>query len=399
MRTGGWWGGLATGLALSTLGLAMAAQYDQLPSPSTLLTQTLARLDQYYVQPVDNAALTDKALSAMVSSLDRYSQYLRPDDIRSLEELADGHYDGLGLEVAFKDNKLLITQPLPGSPAAVAGLKKGDEIVKIDGHPVAGASLESLVKALRHGGKGQVELQVRRGEQLRHWTLSPGRVDVPSVSAQVLDGQRLWLRISQFQDSTASEVRRSLQQYHPQLAILDLRGNPGGVLQSAVAVADLFLDAGPIVSTQGRSDEANHQYLAHSGDPFERLPLLVLLDKQSASAAEILAGALQDRHRALVLGQTSFGKGTVQTLIPLAGGQRALKITTARYLTPSGRLIDGTGIMPDVAAGTVLADARQRSLLKSHYPLTRAAEVAREGQWADDALLWEAIKLTEKPSS
>ncbi|WKE65476.1 S41 family peptidase [Gallaecimonas kandeliae] len=390
-----WLSGLVTGSLLTGATLALAGK-DAAPKPDALFTETLNQIRQYYVQPVDEGQLADSALTGLVSSLDHYSKYLKADDIRALEEMADGHYSGLGLEVDFdKEQRLKVLAPIKGSPADKAGIQAGDLVLAINGQPVKGRALKALVDELRGQGDA-VALRLSRDGVERNISLVPAEVQVPSVVAYPLDKGRLWLRLTQFQYSTPKEVRQALAKAKPRQLILDLRGDPGGVFPAAVEVADLFLDKGPIVSTHGRADMANQIFDAKSGDPYEQLPMLVLIDKDSASCAEILAGALKDRGRAKLLGQKSFGKGSVQSLIPLAGGDRALKLTTALYLTPSGTSIQGKGIVPDIPAGSLLADAGQRSRLRTHFPLTRQAEQAQEGQWADDALLWEAVTYFEE---
>ncbi|WP_115720337.1 S41 family peptidase [Gallaecimonas mangrovi] len=395
MATKVYWllGGILVGGLLTAGALALAGQTGQQRlAPDVLFSQTLSEVAKAYVDPVDKTALTDIALKALVASLDSHSKYLEADDIRDLEEMADGHYSGLGLEVAFdKDQHLVVTSPLKGSPAAKAGIKRGDWVLAINNQSTKGKSLTALAHDLRGKPKQEVQLLIERDNKPLHFAIMPAEVKVDSVTSYMLDENRLWLRISQFQYSTPSEVTQAIEAHHPQSVILDLRGDPGGVLASGVDVADLFLTKGPIVSTRGRAAYANQVFSAKSGDPFESLPLLVLMDKDSASAAEIVAGALKDRGRALILGQQSYGKGSVQSLIPIAGGDRAIKLTTARYLTPSGVSIQGKGIKPNIAAGTVLSGPKVRSLLKSQYPLARKAEVAAEGKWADDAELWEAI--------
>ncbi|MED5526741.1 MAG: S41 family peptidase [Pseudomonadota bacterium] len=392
-----WLGGMVTGSLLTAAGLALAGQMGQGPlNPNRLFSETLAQISQYYVDPVDEDRLADTALKGLVSSLDDYSKYLEGDDIRELQEMADGHYSGLGLEVDFDAQKhLIVTSPIKDSPAAKAGIKAGDRVLAINGQDVEGKSLKALAHELRGAPQDKVKLLVSRNSHQLRFAIAPADVQVDSVTSYPLDHHRLWLRISQFQYSTPLEVSQAIKSARPQSVIIDMRGNPGGVFPAAVDVADLFLSKGTIVSTHGRASYANQSFEAKPGDPFETLPLLVLLDKDSASAAEILAGALKDNGRAKVLGVQSFGKGSVQSLIPLGDGERALKITTAKYLTPSGVSIQGKGITPDIKAGTILADAKARSLLKSHYPLTRKAETTVEGNWADDALLWEATSYLD----
>ncbi|WP_341502354.1 S41 family peptidase [Gallaecimonas sp. GXIMD4217] len=396
MAKGSWLAGLCTGCLLTLAGLAIAnhhAQTGSLPSPSKLLTEVLGQIQHFYVQDVAEDELIDKALSAMLASLDDYSRYLDEDEIRALHEMATGHYSGLGIEVDPQGDRLLVLGPIKGSPADRAGVKRGDEIISINGYRVGSRPLSYFSQELRRHHQEPVELVLVRAEQRLNLRIPPGDVQVHSVEAHELDADGLWLRLSHFQNNTAVEIREALEDADPHYLVLDLRDNPGGVLSAAVEVADLFLNEGLIVSTQGRASYANQRYHAERGQLLAGRPILVLINQGSASAAEILAGALKDNGRAQLLGDTSYGKGSIQSLIPLAGGSRALKLTTAYYLTPAGHRIHGLGIAPDLPAGQRLSSAAKRSIMKGRYPRARRAEVAVWPEAQDDPLLWEALAI------
>lgn len=352
---------------LPTLALAEPAPTPQ-PAPQAALSwrqaqlfaDVLARLRAEYVDPVDDATLIDLALRGMLSGLDPHSAYLAPVQLQELDDISHGGYDGVGLDLVAERDGLRVVAPMPGSPAARAGLARGDVVTAIDGRPVSNLDPVDALALLRGTVGSPVEISVRRegASASVPVTLKRARVQLTSVLATELEPGWLHLRISQFSGTTARDLARELARLGeagpPRGAILDLRGNGGGVFDAAVEVADLFLEDGLIVSSEGRAPDATYERRANAGDALSGAPLVVLVDSATASAAEIVAGALKDRHRAVLLGSNTYGKGTVQTVLPLAQGG-ALKFTSARWRTPSGQPIPATGIEPDVPLSAVTA--------------------------------------------
>ena len=330
-----------------------------------LFGDVLSTVETQYVAPVDDKKLIQAAIDGMLTSLDPHSGYLNPDDYSDMQDQTRGEYGGLGLEVTSEDGAVKVISPMDDTPAAKAGILPGDYITAIDGQTLLGLNLSDAVKKMR-GEVGQpITLTLARdGKDPFDVKLVRETIDVKSAKGR-MEGDYAVLRVSAFNEKTAAEAVdaiRSLQAKNPKMKglILDLRNNPGGLLDQAIAVSDIFLDGGEVVSQRGRNAKDIERFNAQPGDLLHKLPMVVLVNSGSASAAEIVAGALQDRHRAALVGLTTFGKGSVQTVIPLRGGaDGALKLTTARYFTPSGRSIQKTGIEPDleVAASQEQAQA------------------------------------------
>ncbi len=313
-----------------------------------------------YVDPVDDRRLMQAAIRGLIADLDPHSAYLAPADLAQADEDASGSYAGLGVEVLYIDGRLRVVAPIDGSPASRAGVRPGDVILSVDGKPVPDTDGVAALQALRGAPGSTAILTIAREGQPEPIELAIKRevIRVASVTLRVLEPGYLLARIAQFQENTAGELKETLRRHQarhgmPRGLVLDLRSNPGGLVDSAVGVADVFLDAGTIVSTRGRLAEGNGSHVATRGDLLDGAPVVVLVDAGTASAAEIVAGALKDHGRALVVGQRTFGKGSVQSILPLGDGA-AVKITTARYYTPSGVSIQAAGITPDIA----LADLR-----------------------------------------
>ena len=311
-----------------------------------------------YVEPVASKDLMKAAIRGLLADLDPHSEYLDNDQLFALQDDASGSYGGLGLEVQLMDGKLTVISPIDETPAARAGLRSGDVIVEIDGIPVDVDATTEAVDAMRGRPGSKVKLSVfREGGDPFRVELVREVIKVTSVRSRLLDPKVGYIRISQFQDEsgrdTAAAVRK-LQKRSGGLVglVLDLRSNPGGLLTAAVEVSDVFMNGGEVVSTRGRALNTQARLNAGPDDLLQGAPLVVLVDAGTASAAEIVAGALQDHERGLIMGQRTFGKGSVQSIMPLENGE-ALKITTARYYTPNGRSIQALGIDPDV----VLAEA------------------------------------------
>ncbi|RHW21371.1 peptidase S41 [Pseudomonas jilinensis] len=342
-------------LALGVASLQAQGQESAAPLPLNELrtfAEVLDRIRSAYVEPVDDATLLENAIRGMLEGLDPHSAYLEPEAFQGLQDSTTGQFGGLGIEIGQEDGFIRVISPIDDTPAARAGIEAGDLIIKIDDQPVKGMSLVDAVNLMRGEAGSKVTLTLVRG------TGSPFEVEltravirVASVRSEELESGYAYLRITQFQNNTGDEVRRSLGSLNPngelKGLVLDLRNNPGGVLQSAVEVADSFLDQGLIVYTQGRLSNAEMRFSATSNNPSRGVPLVVLINGGSASASEIVAGALQDHARAVIMGTDSFGKGSVQTVLPL-NNDRALKLTTALYYTPNGRSIQAQGIVPDI---------------------------------------------------
>ncbi|TWI56615.1 carboxyl-terminal processing protease [Pseudomonas duriflava] len=318
--------------------------------------EVLDRIKAAYVEPVDDKTLLENAIKGMLSNLDPHSAYLEPKDFAELQETTSGEFGGLGIEVGQEDGFVKVVSPIDDTPAARAGIQPGDLIIKIDGQPTKGQSISQAVDKMRGKSGSPITLTIiRNGGRPFDVKLNRAVIKVRSVKAQLLEPSYGLLRISQFQVNTGDEVVKALQQLRKDNKgnplsglVLDLRNNPGGVLQAAVEVADAFMTKGLIVYTKGRIQNSELSFSADPADPSEGVPLVVLINGGSASAAEIVAGALQDSKRGILMGTDSFGKGSVQTVLPL-NNDRALKLTTALYFTPKGRSIQAQGIIPDVA--------------------------------------------------
>jgi carboxyl-terminal processing protease len=330
-----------------------------------LFGDVLNTVETQYVTPVDNKKLIEAAIDGMVTSLDPHSGYLNPDDYSDMRDQTRGEYGGLGLEVTSEDGAVKIISPMDDTPAARAGLESGDYITAIDSESLIGLPLADAVKKMRGAiGKPITLTIVRSGKDPFDVKLVRESINVKSAKGH-MEGDYGYLRVSAFDEQTTDQATaaiKDLQAKNPHIKgwILDLRNNPGGLLDQAVGISSLFLDGGEVVSQRGRDPKDIERYNARGGgDMLHGAPMVVLINSGTASAAEIVSGALQDRHRAAIVGLTSFGKGSVQTVIPLHGGEDgALKLTTARYFTPSGRSIQKTGIEPDleVAATTEQAE-------------------------------------------
>jgi carboxyl-terminal processing protease len=309
---------------------------------------------QAYVEKVDNKTLMKAAITGMLSGLDPHSEYLDKDGLSQLNEDTTGEYSGLGIEVMEEDGGLRIVSPIDDTPAARAGIKAGDSIVKINGTLIDPQNVDDLFKQLRGKPGSKIDLTIihDKSDKLIDLHLVRENIAVSSVKVRELEPGYAYIRISQFQDDTGGDLDKKLGELivknGPQKgAVLDLRNNPGGLLNAAVAVSDDFLNSGVIVTTRGRLQDANLSFSAHPGDQLNGAPMIVLTNNGTASAAEIVSGALKDNHRALIMGQRTFGKGVVQTVIPL-DADHAVKITTARYYTPNGTSIQAEGIKPDI---------------------------------------------------
>ena len=350
--------GTVMGFSLSFSGGFLASR--QAPEPDELaweqartFAEIMARVKRDYVETVDDAELLENAIRGMVGDLDAHSQYLDADEYRDIRISTTGTYTGVGVEVADIDGAIKVVTPITGSPAARSGIQSGDQIIAVDGIAVERDHLQDTIGRMRGRAGSRISITVLRDDEAIDHEMRREIIRVASVHYETMGPSYGYIRISQFSETTARELSRAIDAMQEagggMLAglLLDLRNNPGGVLDSAVDVSDLFLDSGVIVLADGRTNDARFTRSAHRGDVLDGAELVVLVNEGSASASEIVAGALQDHGRAIVVGTGTFGKGLVQTVMPLSQG-RALKLTTSRYYTPSGDSIHETGITPDV---------------------------------------------------
>jgi len=315
----------------------------------------LTMVQKNYVDEVSTDQLIDGAINGMLSSLDPHSAYLTPDLYKELQVDTRGSFGGLGIEITQRNGVLTVVSPIEDTPAARAGVKSGDQIIKIDNEFTKDMTLLQAVKLMRGPEGSKIKLTIRR-ENAPDWidlTLKREVIQIKSVKYRVLEPHYGYLRITQFQERTEHDAKNALAALEKESGglhglVLDLRNNPGGLLSQAVKISDLFLESGMVVYTEGRLDNQAQKFYAHKGGGDTDFPMVVLVNGGSASASEIVAGALQDHKRALVLGTQTFGKGSVQTILPLADGEAAIRLTTARYFTPNGRSIQSTGITPDI---------------------------------------------------
>jgi carboxyl-terminal processing protease len=377
------------GVAAAALALSLIGCSTTLPSSGdpdmALYRRVMDRVHASYVEPVDDDRMMKDSLKGMLTGLDPHSDYMDEDEYREMLADSHGEFAGIGTELTRDESHPKIISPIDDTPAARAGLKPGDVILRIDGHPTEGMTLKDAVDQLRGPAGTKVRVLILRlGQRPFEVSLTRAVIKVASVKSHLEPGRVGYIRVTTFAEKTQSEFVDALNQMkreaggHLEGLVLDLRNDPGGLLDTAVRVAGDFLDGGVIVSTHGRNPSEDETYTAQAeGDRVRGVPVIVLVNGASASASEIVAGALQDRHRATVLGTRSFGKGSVQTIIPL-DGHGALRLTTARYYTPSGRSIQGMGIAPDVvvlpprdqqiAQATVLHETDLRGSLKNTGP-------------------------------
>ena len=347
---------LGASLTLGEGVLAGKNETETLPLESLrTFTEIFAKIKNDYVEPIEDKDLLENAIRGMLAGLDPHSAYLVPEDYKELQAGTSGEFGGLGIEVGMEDGFVKVISPIDDTPAYRAGVMAGDLIIRLDDTPVKGMVLSDAVKIMRgKPGTDIVLTIIRDGEDKPlNITITRDVIRVTSVKSRMLEPGYGYVRISQFQSRTGENLREALAKLEDEAdgslkgLVLDLRNNPGGVLSAAVSVSDAFLREGIIVYTEGRLDDAKLKFNAKPADILDGAPLVVLVNGGSASASEIVAGALQDHHRAIIMGQKTFGKGSVQTILPMDNGS-ALKLTTAKYYTPSGVSIQATGISPDI---------------------------------------------------
>lgn len=319
-----------------------------------LFGEVMERAKVSYVEDVSDKKLIESAINGMLSSLDPHSSFLDDQSFKYMSEQTKGKFGGLGIEVTMENGVVKVVSPIDDTPASKAGLKPGDYITNIDGEAVMGMTLNDAVDKMRGKIGSKVKLTIRRiNEKPLEVTLKREEIKIQSVKNSIKADDVVYIRISSFSEDVDTMIAKAIKDAKKKLGdklkgvVIDVRNNPGGLLDQAVNVSDLFLDKGEIVSTRSRNEEDTVKYTAKEGDIAKGLPIVVIINDGSASASEIVAGALQDHKRAIILGEKSFGKGSVQTVIPL-GKYGAMRLTTARYYTPSGRSIQAKGIEPDI---------------------------------------------------
>jgi carboxyl-terminal processing protease len=374
---------LVTGLVLGVLvSIGHGVLADREAEPATLPVEELrtfsdvfGRIKNDYVESVEDKDLLENAIRGMLTGLDPHSSYLDVEQFKELQVGTTGQFGGLGIEVGMENGFVKVIAPIDDTPAQRAGVQAGDLVIRLDDTPVKGMSLNDAVKIMRGEPGTDIKLTiVREGlDKPLQITITRDIIKVKSVKRRSLEPGYGYLRISQFQSKTADYLEDAIRDLKKENEdklkglVLDLRNNPGGVLNGAVAVSDAFLTKGLIVYTEGRIDDSRLRFNATPDDLLDGAPIVVLVNQGSASASEIVAGALQDHKRAIILGSKTFGKGSVQTILPLSGGT-ALKLTTARYFTPSGRSIQAEGITPDIE----LESLKVASVEKTIDPLKEA---------------------------
>jgi len=384
--------------------LPVARAEDKVASPYQevqLLTDILSIIQKSYVEEVDLDQLIEGAIKGMTESLDPHSGFMPPEIYREMRIDTRGEFGGLGIEITLRDGLLIIVAPIEDTPADRAGLQAGDQIVRIDGKLTKSLTIMEAVKLMRGPAGSALTLSIMRDEldKPKDYEIVREIIQIKSVRARLLDDTVGYVRLTQFQERTSEDLAEALARLRKESGqelnglVLDLRNNPGGLLDQAVKVSDQFLPNGLIVYTEGREEGSRMRFSAHQQDTEADYPLIVLIDEGSASASEIVAGALQDHQRAIVLGTQSFGKGSVQTIIPMSDGS-GLRLTTARYFTPNGTSIQARGITPDILVRQVevkpLADTGgehfREANLENHFEPEAVADSADKASAASSRL-------------
>jgi len=366
---------------------ATAAPLDPTIESAALVAEVIDRVRREYVDSIDDKKIVEAAIRGIVSDLDQHSTFLDAEEYEDIRISTSGNYTGVGLDVNLEGGKVTVVAPLEGAPADLAGILPGDIVVAVNEIPVDSENVEASVSRMRGASGTAVTLDVLRAgnDTPLRFALTRSEVHVKTVLSEYLGNGLAYVRLSSFSESTATDLEQAAQELKAAAGrellglVLDLRSNPGGLLDAAVRVADTFLTDGIIVSGTGRIRQAQFEQSADLGDALEGVPMVVLVNSASASASEIVAGALQDHGRARIVGETTYGKGSVQTVMPLGEGS-AIKLTTSRYLTPSGRSINGSGIEPDIVVHSDDPHRQYRGA-NGRVPLR------------DDAQLLEAIRL------
>jgi len=326
---------------------------DELYEKIDLFGEVIEKIQNEYVEEVDQVEIMDSAINGALQSLDPYSAYMNPEVFKEAQAETSGEFGGLGIEVSMEAGVVKVITPIDDTPASKAGIKPGDYIVRINGKQVQGKTLMEAVNLMRGPVGTSIEITVRRKSlrKAKIFKITRAVIEIKSVVSKVVDDKVGYLRLRAFNENSASQLKKEISKIekNKKLAgyILDLRNNPGGLLSQAIAISDFFLNDGEIVSTRGRKKRENRKFFAKKGDKIDGKPLIILINNGSASASEIVAGALQDQKRAILLGETTFGKGSVQSIIPLKN-KGALRLTISKYYLPSGKSISEVGVVPDI---------------------------------------------------
>ena len=344
---------IITVILLNIFNIAYSKNIDKLYEKIDLLGEVLEKVQDEYVDEIDQAEVMDFAINGILQSLDPYSAYMNPKIFEEMQTETSGEFGGLGIEVSMEGGVVKVISPIDDTPASRVGVKAGDYIVRINGEQVQGKTLMEAVNLMRGPVGSPIEITIRRKglKKAKIFTITREIIEIKSVISKLIDNEIGYLRLRAFNENSSNQLKGEISKLEKNNKlvgyILDLRNNPGGLLSQAVRISDFFLDDGEIVSTRGRKSRENRKFFAKKGDRIKGKPLIVLINNGSASASEIVAGALQDQKRAILLGETTYGKGSVQSIIPLRN-RGAIRLTISKYYLPSGKSISEVGVSPDI---------------------------------------------------
>ena len=344
---------IITLILLNIFNIAYSKNIDKLYEKIDLLGEVLEKVQDEYVDEIDQAEVMDSAINGILQSLDPYSAYMNPKIFEEMQTETSGEFGGLGIEVSMEGGVVKVISPIDDTPASRVGVKAGDYIVRINGEQVQGKTLMEAVNLMRGPVGSPIEITIRRKglKKAKIFTIIREIIEIKSVISKLIDNEIGYLRLRAFNENSSNQLKGEISKLEKNNKlvgyILDLRNNPGGLLSQAVRISDFFLDDGEIVSTRGRKSRENRKFFAKKGDRIKGKPLIVLINNGSASAAEIVAGALQDQKRAVLLGEATYGKGSVQSIIPLRN-KGAIRLTISKYYLPSGKSISEVGVTPDI---------------------------------------------------